>query len=70
VAGTLDDALDRIEAAAPALAATVAGIASGDLDRTAAVAGRTVDLRTMVADTVQEVADRLRSADRALHSRS
>ncbi len=70
VGGTLEEALDRIEAAAPVLATTVAGIAAGDLDRTAELGGRTVDVRTMVADAVQQVADRLRSADRALHSRS
>lgn len=70
VATSLDEALDRIEAAAPALATTVAGIAAGDLDRAATVAGRTVDVRTMVSDAVQQVADRLRSADRAVRTRS
>ena len=65
---TLDEALDRIEAAAPALAATVAGIAADDLDREADLAGTTVTVRSLVADVVERVAGLLRAADRALHA--
>ncbi len=68
--GTLAEALDRIEAGAPALATTVAAVAVGDLDRQADLAGRTVSVRSLVSDVVQHVADLLRSADRALHTRS
>lgn len=66
----LEDALGRIDAAAPVLAHTVGSIASGDLDRQAELDGRTVSIRSLVSDVVQQVADLLRSADRALHTRS
>ena len=66
----LADALGRIDAAAPVLAATVASIATGDLDRQAELDGRTVSVRSLVSDVVQQVADLLRSADRALHTRT
>ncbi len=66
----LAEALDRIEAGAPALATTIAAVAVGDLDRQADLAGRTVSVRSLVSDVVQHVADLLRSADRALHTRS
>ena len=65
----LDDALGRIDAAAPVLAARVASIASGDLDRQADLAGRTVTVRSLLSDVVQQVADLLRAADRALRTR-
>lgn len=68
-AGSLDEALDRIDVAAPVLATTVAGIAAAELDRQADLAGRTVDVRTQVGDAVTQVADLLRSAERALHAR-
>lgn len=67
-AASLDEALARIDAAAPVLAATVADVASDDLDRQADVAGRAVDVRTQVADAVQQVADLLRAADRSLRA--
>ena len=66
----LAESLRRIDAAAPALAATVAGIAAGDLDRPADLGGRAVSVRSLMADAVQQVADLLRSADRSLHGRS
>lgn len=66
--GSLPDALGGIEAAAPALAATVAGVASGDLDREADLGGRTVAVRSLVADAVDEVANLLRAADQALRA--
>ena len=65
---SLRDALGGIEAAAPALAATVAGVAAGDLDREADLGGRTVTVRALVADAVEHVANLLRAAEQALRA--
>lgn len=67
--GSLESALGRIDSAAPALADTIAGTASGDLDREAELDGRTVTVRSLITDTVSEVAGLLRAADEALHAR-
>ena len=66
--GTLEDALARIDAAAPALAATVAGVATGDLDRQAELGGRTLRLRDLIAGVVDDVAGLLRAAEQALRA--
>ena len=66
--GTLEDALARIDAAAPALATTVAGVATGDLDRRAELGGRDLRLRDLVADVVEDVAGLLRAAEQALRA--
>ena len=65
---TLEDALARIDAAAPALAGTVGDVATGDLDRRAELGGRDLRLRDLIAGVVEEVAGLLRAADQALHA--
>lgn len=67
-AGPLTDSLAAIDAAAPALAATVAGVAAGDLDRQGELGGRTASVRSLIADAVGDVADLLRAAEQALRS--
>lgn len=63
-----DDALRRIEAAAPALADTVAAVAAGDLDRRAELAGAPVTVRELISEAVEEVATLLRDATGALRA--
>ena len=66
--GAVDDVLARIDRAAPVLATTVGGVATGDLDRPAELAGREVRLRDLIAGAVDDVAGLLRSAERALQA--
>ncbi len=68
VGSSLADSLQRIDAAAPALADAVAGVGSSELDRRASLDGRPLTLRELIAAPVDEVAGYLRSASDALRS--
>jgi hypothetical protein len=68
IGSSLADSLQRIDAAAPALADAVRDVGSSELDRGASLDGREVTVRELIAAPVDEVAGYLRSAGDALRS--